>query len=122
MQLAAERETRVPSGPLRHMQALVELLPRLELDAAGEPDTRTTEAEVLGGIAEHASASATAINVGLSAVGSLMAHAAPQYEDGSMNSDAIEALGSLFAELGAASAVFVRLAAACQQIPGRTPA
>ena len=69
------------------MQELVELLPRLKLNEAGEPDTRATDPEVLGGIIEHASASAAAINLGLSAVGSLMAYAAPQCEDRAINSD-----------------------------------
>ncbi|TFZ02992.1 hypothetical protein EZ313_17365 [Ramlibacter henchirensis] len=98
------------------MQELVELLPRLKLDAAGEPDVRATDPEVLSAIAEHAAASAAAINLGLSAVGSLMAYAAPQCEDRAINSDAVEALGWLFAELGATTALFVRLAATCKQV------
>lgn len=101
---------------LRHMQELFELLPQLRLDASGAPDLRATDRVVLRGISEHAQASAAAINLGMSAVGSLMAYAAPQCEDKAISSDAIEALGWLLAELGATTALMVRLAAVCRPV------
>lgn len=117
-ELPAGRGTRhlLPES-LRHMQELFELLPRLKLDASGAPDPRATDRAVLRGISEHAQASAAALNLGMSAVGSLMAYAAPQCEDKAISSDAIEALGWLLAELGATTALMVRLAAVCRSVP-----
>jgi hypothetical protein len=102
------------------MQELFELLPQLRLDASGAPDLRATDRAVLRGISEHAQASAAAINLGMSAVGSLMAYAAPQCEDKAISSDAVEALGWLLAELGAATALMVRLASSCRAPQGPT--
>jgi hypothetical protein len=104
---------------LRHMQELFELLPQLKVDASGAPDLRATDQAVLRRIAEHAQASAAAINLGMSAVGSLMAYAAPQCEDRAISSDAVEALGWLLAELGATTALMVRLAAVCGSAEGQ---
>jgi hypothetical protein len=117
-ELPAGRGTRhlLPES-LRHMQELFELLPRLKLDAGGAPDPRATDRAVLRGISEHAQASAAAINLGMSAVGSLMAYAAPQCEDRAISSDAIEALGWLLAELDATTALMFRLAAVCRSVP-----
>lgn len=61
---------------LRHMQELFELLPHLKLDPNGDPDLRATDEAVLKRLAAHAQASAAAMNLGMSAVGSLMAYAA----------------------------------------------
>lgn len=87
------------------MQELFELLPHLKLDANGDPDPRATDGAVLNGLALHAQTSAAAMNLGMSAVGSMMAYAAPECEDKAINSDAIEALGWLLAELGAITAL-----------------
>ena len=56
---------------LQHMQELFELLPRLKLDSSRAPDPPATDAAVLRAIAEHAQASAAAINLGMPTVGSL---------------------------------------------------
>lgn len=102
---------------LRHMQELFELLPHLKLDANGEPDPRATDETVLERLSTHAQASAAAMNLGMSAVGSLMACAAPECEDKSISADAIEAVGWLLAELGATTALMIRLARACAPTP-----
>lgn len=101
---------------LRHMQELFELLPRLRLDANGDPDPRATDEAVLKRLATHAQASAAAMNLGMSAVGSLMACAAPECEDKS-SAEAIKAPGWLLAELGATTALLVRLAGLCARLP-----
>ena len=67
------------------MQELFELLPHLKLDANGDPDPRATDGAVLKGLALHAQASAAAMNLGMSAVGSMMAYAAPECEDKTIN-------------------------------------
>jgi hypothetical protein len=103
---------------LRHMQELFELLPHLKVDSGGDPDTRATDQAVLRKIAEHAQASAAAITLGMSAVGSLMAYAAAQCEDRAISSDAVEALGWLLAELGATTALMVRLGTVCGSAEG----
>lgn len=79
----------------------------------GDPDLRATDEAVLERLATHAQASAAAMNLGMSAVGSLMACAAPECEDKSIGADAIEALGWLLAELGATTALLIRLARLC---------
>ena len=48
---------------LRHMQELFELLPRLRLDANGDPDPQATDEAVLKRLATHAQASAAAMNL-----------------------------------------------------------
>jgi hypothetical protein len=102
---------------LRSMQELMELLPLLVVDAKGEIDISATPSDVLQQIASHAESSAAAINLGLSAVGSLMAYAAPECTDRTISADAVEAIGWLFAELGATTAICIKLAAACRERP-----
>jgi hypothetical protein len=118
--LPAGRGTRhlLPES-LRHMQELFELLPHLKLDANGDPDPQATDEAVLKRLALHAQASAAAMNLGMSAVGSMMAYAAPECEDRAISSDAIEALGWLLAELGAITALMIRLAVLCKPVPGQ---
>ena len=99
------------------MQELFELLPRLKLNANGDPDPQATDDAVLKGLAAHAQASAAAINLGMSAVGSLMAYAPTQCEDKAIRADAIEALGWLLAELGATTALMIRLAELSARAP-----
>lgn len=99
------------------MQELMELLPRLIVDVNGELDLKATPVDVLQQVAAHAESSAAAIGLGLSAVGSLMAYAAPECEDRTISSDAVEAIGWLFAELGATTAICLKLAAACRERP-----
>ena len=55
---------------------------------------------VLLELVEQAEAGAGALNLGISAVGTLMAHAAVPIEDGSISADTVEALGWLLGELG----------------------
>ena len=51
-------------------------------------------------IAENAEVAMNTIHLGLSAVGQILARAAPEVETGEISSDATEALGWLLAELG----------------------
>lgn len=99
---------------LRSMQELLELLPRMTVDAGGAIDYQATAPEIRTAIADHATSVAGAFNLGMSAVGSLMAYAAPECDDGTINSDAIEALGWLLAELGATTALMIALSARCR--------
>lgn len=90
-------------------------LPKLRVDAQGELDLLGSSPAVLLSLAENAEACAGALNLGLSAVGQLLAFAAPEVEDHTISSDAIGALGWMFAELGYAMAFFVELGVRCRQ-------
>ena len=55
------------------------------------------------------------LQLGISAVGQLLAHASVQVEVGEFDQDTVEALGWLLAELGDAAAACVELAAPCRR-------
>ncbi len=100
----------------RHpMRDLLVHLPRLLVDAQGKPDFLGSSPSLLLSISEDAETAAGAINRGMSAVGALIAYAAPEMDDGTISSDSIEALGWLFAELGAISAECLTLSAGCRR-------
>jgi hypothetical protein len=90
-------------------------LPKLRVDAQGELDLLGSSPTVLLSLAENAEASAGALSLGLSAVGQLLAFAAPEVEDHTISSDSTAALGWMFAELGHAMAFFVELGIRCRQ-------
>jgi len=54
-----------------------------------------------------------AIQLGIGAIGHLLAHSAVAIEDGTIGADCIESLGFLVAELGDLSAACMTLAAQC---------
>ena len=97
------------------MRELLEKLPSLQLNAQGDTDFLASSPVLLAAIAENADDAAACINRGLSAIGSLLAHSAPQIEDGTIAYDAIEAIGWLFAELGSVTAECIGLSAQCRQ-------
>jgi hypothetical protein len=97
------------------MQELMVQLPRLHVDVTGAPDFLASSPSLLASIAESAEETAACINRGLSAIGCLIACSAPEIEDGTIAYDAVEALGWLFAELGAVTAECLGLVAHCRQ-------
>lgn len=97
------------------MRELLGQLPLLRADDHGNLDLLGSSPSLLLEIAENAEASAGAINLGMSAIGSLIAYSAVEIESGTISSDAIEAIGWLFAELGAVTAVCLALSAQCRQ-------
>jgi hypothetical protein len=99
----------------RPLEELLVRLPLLVVSPAGQLDLLACSPSLLLELAEYAEAGAGALNLGLSAVGTLMGHAAVQIEDGSVSSDSIEALGWMFGELGVVSALCMTLAARCRQ-------
>lgn len=90
-------------------------LPKLKVDIRGELDLLGSSPSVLLDLAENAEACAGALNLGLSAVGQLLAFAAPEVEDHVVGSDSVEALGWMFSEWGHAMAFFTELAINCRQ-------
>lgn len=51
----------------------------------------------------------------MAAMGSLMSHAGPEIEDGSISAESVEALGSLMAELSELSGLLIALQVNCQR-------
>ena len=73
------------------------------------------DAFLLVQIAENAEVAMNTIHLGLSAVGHILARAAPEVETGEISGDATEALGWLLAELGDFAATAFCLSAACRR-------
>ena len=64
-------------------------------------------------IADHAEASMRVIQLGLSAIGHLLAQSAVQVEERTIPSESVESLGVLMAELGELAALCHQLSADC---------
>jgi hypothetical protein len=100
----------------RHpMRELLVQLPRLLVDAQGKPDLLAPSPSLLLSLSEDAEAAAGAINLGMSALGALIAYSAPELEDGTISSDSIEHLGWLLSELGAVCAACLTLSVGCRR-------
>lgn len=91
------------------------LLPRLLVNDQGQPDFDGSDAMALVQIAEAAGLLQRVLQLGISAIGQLLAHASVQVETGELAQDTVEALGWLLAELGDAAAACVELAASCRR-------
>ncbi|MCW5671388.1 MAG: hypothetical protein KIT86_17170 [Hydrogenophaga sp.] len=82
------------------MRDLLRQLPRLRSDRQGNVDYANSHRVIVAETGQNAERIARAQHMGMGAIGHLLATSAPQIEDGSVDSDAIEALGWLMAELG----------------------
>jgi hypothetical protein len=100
---------------IRPLRDLLQLLPQLQTDKAGHVDLTHTPLPVLSKLIEHAEDCSSTLHRGISAIGSLLAHAATEIEDGTIGSDSVEALGWLLAELGDYGAACFMLAAQCRK-------
>ena len=103
------------SAVVRAMSDLVVQLPRLVTDASGGVDFAASDPAVLVKIADDAETAAGVINLGVAAIGNLIAYAAPEVEDGTISSDTVEALGWLLAELGELAARCAVLGMHCRR-------
>lgn len=92
---------------------LVRSLPLLPTTSRGAIDYATADPILLRQIAEAADTLTRSFHLGTSAIGQLMAHAAPELEDGTVSSDAVEALGWLLSALGEMGAQMAVLALQC---------
>ena len=102
-----------PNTP-RPTRMLMALLPRLLVNDQGQPDFDASDATVLVQLAEAAELLQRVLQLGISAIGQLLAHASVQVETGELAQDTVEALGWLLAELGDAAAACVELAVPCR--------
>lgn len=107
--------SRPMSVSLRPMRNLIEHLPRLPLDAAHRIDFRAAAPALLITLADDAEATMAAIQLGVGAIGHLLAHSAVVIEDGTIGADSLESLGFLMAELGDLAAACMTLAAHCRR-------
>jgi hypothetical protein len=121
MQTQSKREqaasARLPES-LRAIHELIECLPRLRVDADGQPDFLGSSPSLLAEIAEHADDLAGAFSRGMSALGVLIAHASVEIEDGTFGYDAVESVGWLYAEIAACTAKCIELSAQCRRANG----
>ena len=98
----------------RPVRSLMALLPRLVVNDQGQPDFDASDATVLVHLAAAAELLQRVLQLGIAAIGQLLAHASVQVETGELDQSTVEALGWLLAELGDASAACVELAAPCR--------
>jgi hypothetical protein len=80
----------LPSRPLR---SLLLLLPLLSAQPGSKVVYGVADPDLLVQLAEDAEAVIGTVQLGSSAIGQLMAHAAPEIEDRTVCSDTVEALG-----------------------------
>ena len=100
-------------GSNRPMRDLLLQLPLLTATPAEVIQYEEADAVVLAQIADNAETAMNVIHLGLSAVGHILAHAAPEVGS-DIGSDTVEALGRLMEELGSFAATAFSLSAACR--------
>lgn len=83
-----------------------------------EFDISIIPTEILRQAISDADDCAGALQLGVSAIGYLIAYSAPQIEDGTISSDTIEALGWLFSELGELGGFSMEVASYCRRAQG----
>ena len=111
-QLMQTAHMRGGGSPMRDLLLQLPLLPA----KTGESiEYEAADAALLVQIADNAETAMNTIHLGLSAVGHLLAYAAPEVETGEISGDAAEALGWLMAELGTFAATAFCLSAACRR-------
>lgn len=100
---------------IRPMHDLLRLLPQLAMDNDGNLTPGANDPPLLAKVAESANDVAGCMHRGVSAIGCLLAHSAPEVEDGTVGSENVEALGWLLAELGDFGATCFILASQCRR-------
>lgn len=98
----------------RPARRLLQLLPLLVATSGEVVDYAQTNPAVLAQLADDADVLMSTLQMGVSAVGQLMAHAAPEVEDGSFSSDMVEALGWFLSEVSEISFTLMPLVVTCR--------
>ena len=96
------------------MQDLLAILPALPLGGDGKQDYAAADTDLLRQLCEHAEDCMRVAQSGLQGIGTLLVHAAPETELGSVAGDVVEAIGHLLAELGDLAGHCLIVAAACR--------
>jgi hypothetical protein len=108
-------EPAIETGPQQSIRDLLRLLPRLPVGAHGQPDFDAAAPALLVQLAESAEVLQSTFNLGVAAIGQLLAHASPEIDDGTVGQDTVEALGWLLQSLGTGAAVCFELSAPCRR-------
>lgn len=103
------------SDCIRPMRDLIRYLPLLKTNDQGAIDCEGSEPDVLQSVVYAADAVACAVHAGMGAIGNLVVCAAPNFEDGIVGCDAVEALGWLLSELGDLGASAAAVSAQCRR-------
>lgn len=98
----------------RPARRLLQLLPLLVATPGQVVSYPHVEPALLAQLADDADVLMSTLQMGLSAVGQLMAHAAPEVEDGTFSSDMVEALGWFMSEVSEISFTLMPLVVACR--------
>jgi hypothetical protein len=104
-----------PSQALQPIGRLFFALPHFPIDTEGALDCSLVDVVLLRQVAEAGDAVAGVVSRGTRAIGQLMAYSAPDVEDGTVDSDAVEALGWLLSMLGELGALCGVLALNCMR-------
>lgn len=101
------------ASSLSPVHQILHALPNFPTLSTGKIDYTRADLALLLQTAEAADTLTRSLHLGTSAIGQLMAHAAPELEDGTVSSDAVEALGWLLSALGEMGAQMAVLALQC---------
>jgi len=99
----------------RPLRDLLLQLPHLTLTAELDIDYSAAEPALLAQLADNAEIVMRISHMGISAMGMLLAHSAPEIEVREIPGDAVEAVGWLMAELGEFAAIAQCIAVACRR-------
>ena len=108
------RQGAAPFGGSHPIGHLIGALPLIPVHADGTMDFVRAEPALLAQLGEASEAIASAMHLGVGAIGQLMAFGAPEIEDGTIDSEAVEALGWLLSMLGELGAQATLLALKCR--------
>lgn len=97
------------------MQGLMARLPLLPLAADQEVDFQAADPALLVSLADDAETTMNTVNLGVGAIGHLLAHSAVVIEDGTIGADSIESIGFLLSELSGMSSACMVLASRCRR-------
>ena len=116
--MCAKRSSQKSGNAIATMQTLRpirDLLPHLTVTAEFEIDYLAANPTLLLQIANNGDIAMRTVNLGISAIGILLANSAPERETREISGDAAEAIGWLIGELGELAAVIHCIAAACRR-------
>lgn len=116
--MAALHTHRTPSVAKEDRRPIRDLLlqmPLLPVSAEQAIDYPAADPALLVQVGDNAEAAMQTIQLGLSAVGTLLAHAAPEIETSDINANVIEALGWFIADASDFAATAHCLAAGCRR-------
>ena len=100
---------------MRPMRDLLVRLPKLPVNLQQEIDFAAADPAMLVAIAEDAEMLMGATQMGLGAIGQLLANSAVMIEDGTVSANSIEALGLLMSEMADMAHHCMGLAVHCRQ-------